>query len=129
MIEVVAALIREKDKLLICQRPAHKTRALLWEFPGGKIEPGESREQALFRECREELAIGISIGELLLELVHEYPDIRIHLSLFDAVVSEGRPQKLEHAKIKWISPAEISNYRFCPADEEMLEKIKSLLGW
>lgn len=123
MIEVVAALIWDKDKFLICQRPAHKARALLWEFVGGKVEPGEYKEQALIRECREELAVTLSVGDVFMDVVHTYPDITIHLTLFNAVIAEGTPQKLEHNDIRWISPAEIPQYDFCPADTEILTKI------
>lgn len=123
MIEVVAALICEGDKFMICQRPAHKARGLLWEFVGGKVEPGETKEQALIRECREELAVTLSVGDVFMDVVHEYPDITVHLTLFNATIAEGVPQKLEHNDIRWIAPSEISNYTFCPADEEILKKI------
>jgi len=123
MVEVVAALIWADNKFLICQRPAHKARALLWEFVGGKVEPGETKEQALIRECQEELAVTVSVGDVFMEVTHEYPDITVHLTLFNAVIGEGTPQKLEHNDIQWITPAEISRYDFCPADEEILQRI------
>ncbi len=122
-IEVVAALIWDDKKFMICQRPAHKARALLWEFVGGKVEPGETKEQALIRECQEELAITLSIGDVFMDVVHEYPDITVHLTLFNANIAKGIPQMLEHNDIKWISPSEIPNYDFCPADEEILVAI------
>lgn len=123
MTEVVAALIWDKDKFMICQRPAHKARGLLWEFVGGKLEPGETKEQALIRECQEELAVTLSIGDVFMDVVHEYPDLTVHLTLFNAAILEGIPQKLEHNDIKWITLSEISNYEFCPADVEILKKI------
>ena len=123
--EVVAALIWEQDKFMICQRPTNKVRSLLWEFVGGKVEPGESREQALIRECQEELAITLEVGSVFMEVAHEYPDITVKLTLFNATIAEGTPQKLEHNDIQWITPAEIPNYEFCPADEEILKKIKT----
>ena len=123
--EVVAALIWDGDKFMICQRPAHKARALLWEFVGGKVEPGETKEQALIRECQEELAITLSVGEVFMDVVHEYPDITIHLTLFNATIAEGTPQKVEHNDIKWITSQEIPNYDFCPADEDILKAIIS----
>ena len=123
MTEVVAALIWNKDKFMICQRPAHKARGLLWEFVGGKVEPGETKEQALIRECQEELAVTLSVGDVFMDVVHEYPDLTVHLTLFNATILEGIPQKLEHKDIKWIAPSEISNYEFCPADVEILKKI------
>jgi 8-oxo-dGTP diphosphatase len=121
--EVVAALIWNDDKFLICQRPAHKARALLWEFVGGKVERGETKEQALIRECQEELAVTLSVGDVFMDVLHEYPDITVHLTLFNAIIAKGVPQKLEHNDIKWITQAEIPNYDFCPADEEILKKI------
>ena len=124
MIEVVAALIWDNDKFMICQRPAHKARGLLWEFVGGKVEPGETKEQALIRECQEELAVTLSVSNVFMDVVHEYPDLTVHLTLFNATIAEGEPQKLEHNDIKWITPSEIPNYEFCPADVEILEKIK-----
>ena len=123
MVEVVAALIRQGEKFMICQRPAHKARGLLWEFVGGKVEPGETKEQALVRECREELAVILSVGDVFMDVTHEYPDVTVHLTLFNATIADGAPQKLEHNDIKWITPSEISNYDFCPADEEILVKI------
>ena len=121
--EVVAALIWNGDKFMICQRPAHKARGLLWEFVGGKVEPGETKEQALIRECQEELAVTLSVGGVFMDVLHEYPDLTVHLTLFNATIAEGKPQKLEHNDIQRITPSEIQNYEFCPADEEILAKI------
>ena len=123
MVEVVAALVWNGDRFMICQRPANKARALLWEFVGGKVEPGETHEQALIRECQEELAITLSVGDLFMEVIHEYPETTVRLSLFNATITEGVPQKLEHNDIQWISVSEIPNYQFCPADVEILEKL------
>lgn len=125
MVEVVAALIWNNNKFMICQRPAHKARALLWEFVGGKVESGEAKEQALIRECQEELAVTLSVDDVFMDVVHEYPDITVHLTLFNATIAEGFPQKLEHNDIKWILPSEIPQYNFCPADREILKKIMS----
>ena len=108
---------------MICQRPAHKARGLLWEFVGGKVESGETKEKALIRECQEELAVALSVGDVFMDVVHEYPDLMVHLTLINAVIDEGVPQKLEHNDIKWITPSEIPNYAFCPADEEILKNI------
>ena len=124
--EVVAALIWDNDKFMICQRPAHKARGLLWEFVGGKVEAGETKEAALIRECQEELAVTLSVGDVFMEVVHEYPDITVRLTLFNAVIAQGVPQKLEHNDIRWITPAEIPQYDFCPADVEILDKIMEL---
>ena len=123
VVEVVAALIWAENKFLICQRPANKARGLLWEFVGGKVEQGETKEQALIRECQEELAITVEPHDIFTEVTHEYPDITVHLTLFNCTISKGQPQLLEHNDMKWITSAEIPNYEFCPADEEILKKI------
>lgn len=123
--EVVAALIWSKNKFMICQRPAHKSRGLLWEFVGGKVELGETKQQALIRECQEELAITLSVGEVFMDVTHQYPDLTIHLTLFNASIQGGIPQKLEHNDIRWITVDEIDQYAFCPADEEILGRLKA----
>ena len=92
MTEVVAALIWDQDKFMICQRPAHKARGLLWEFVGGKVEPGETKEQALIRECQEELAVTLNVGEVFMDVIHEYPDLTVHLTLFHATIREAHPE-------------------------------------
>lgn len=121
--QVVAALIWDGSRFMICQRPAHKARGLLWEFVGGKVEPGETKEAALVRECREELAVELQVGDIFMEVDHVYPDITIRLSLFHATIAAGEPQRIEHNDIRWILPSEIPEYDFCPADEEILKKI------
>ena len=123
IINVVAALVWDGDKFMICQRPAHKARGLLWEFVGGKVEKGESKVDALVRECKEELDIIVEPHDVYMELVHEYPDITVRLTLYNAVIKEGVPKLLEHNDIKWITPDEIPQFDFCPADEEILRKI------
>ena len=122
---VVAALIWDENKFLICQRPLNKTRALQWEFVGGKTEEGEAKEAALIRECKEELDITVSVGDVFYEVDHEYPDIFIHLTLFNCTIAQGEIKMLEHNDIKWITPGEIPLYEFCPADKDILEKIMS----
>lgn len=126
MTNVVAALIWKGDKFMICQRPSHKARGLMWEFVGGKVEEGESFENALIRECREELAIEIKPLDVFTEVKHVYPDITISLTLFNAVITSGEPVLLEHEDLRWIKPLEIDEYQFCPADKEILEKIKCI---
>lgn len=124
MTEVVAALIWKDDKFLICQRPANKARALLWEFVGGKVEKGETRPQALIRECKEELEITIDVGEELMQVTHEYPDITVNLTLFAAVIVQGEPTLLEHNDMCWITTCELPEYCFCPADETIVKMIE-----
>ena len=113
---------------MICQRPEHKARGLLWELVGGKVEPGETKEQALIRECREELDILLSVGNVFMDVVHEYPDLTVHLTLFNATIAEGEPRMIEHNDIKWITPNEIPNYEFCPADKTILIELQNYYG-
>ena len=126
MTEVVAALLWDGPRFMICRRPPHKARGLLWEFVGGKVEPGETGPQALIRECREELAVTVEPRDIFMQVVHEYPDITIRLTLFNARITEGTPQLLEHCDLRWITPAEIPQYDFCPADEDILRQIKAI---
>ena len=128
MTDVVAALIWDQGKFMICQRPAHKARGLLWEFVGGKTEPGETMEEALIRECREELDISVSVGDIFTQVVHAYPDILIRLTLFNCTVAQGTPKLLEHNDLKWIVPEEIPNFDFCPADKDILALIHQRAG-
>ena len=126
MVDVVAALIWEGDRFLACQRPAHKARGLLWEFVGGKVEPGETPEDALIRECREELDVTVAPRDIFMEVIHEYPDLTVRLILFNAVIAEGTPKLLEHNDLRWITLNEIDSLDFCPADEEILKKLKEV---
>ena len=128
MVEVVAALIWDGDRFLICRRPAHKARGLLWEFVGGKVEPGETKQAALVRECREELAVELAVGEIFMDVVHAYPDLTVHLTLFHASIAAGTPRLLEHCDLRWITPEEIPEYEFCPADTVILERIRKDAG-
>ena len=128
MTDVVAALIWDQDRFLACQRPRHKARALLWEFVGGKVEPYESREEALIRECQEELGVTVQPKDIFMEVVHPYPDLTVHLILYNAVITSGDIQLFEHNDAKWIIPDEIDQYAFCPADQDILDRIKVLYG-
>lgn len=116
VVEVVAALIRDGDKLLICQRPVHKDQGGLWEFPGGKVERGETQSEALVRECQEELGIEVEVLGLFQEVLHQYPEKKIHLSLYTCKLGKNEPVLLEHQDLVWITPTELSNFEFCPAD-------------
>ena len=113
---------------MICQRPAHKARGLLWEFVGGKLEPGETGEQALARECREELDVTVSVEGVFMEVIHQYPDMTVRLTVYCAAIAQGEPKKLEHNDIRWILPSEIPQYAFCPADETILKRIAEQYG-
>ena len=123
-IAVVAALIWDKDRFLACQRPESKARGGLWEFVGGKVEPGESKPQALIRECREELGMTVSVGEPFLELTHSYPDLTIQLTVVHASIAEGTPRLLEHQAMRWVTAKEAETMPFCPADQEIIERLK-----
>lgn len=124
--QVVAALIRNsEDKILICQRPAAKARGLLWEFVGGKVEPGETGPQALVRECQEELAIELAVGPVYMEVTHTYPDLTIHLTLYEAHIVCGIPQMLEHNDLQWVTPSQLDTYEFCPADQVILHRLQA----
>ena len=123
MIEVVAALVKRDGRFMICQRPENKSRALLWEFPGGKVEAGETKEAALARECREELDIELSVGKMFADSTFVYPDISVHLTLFEAEIVRGEPKLLEHKDIRWITPEETHLFEFSPADVPFVEKL------
>lgn len=126
MVQVVAALIWDQNRFLACQRPAHKARGLLWEFVGGKVEAGETKEQALIRECQEELGVTVDVGDIFMQLIHQYPDLTVELTLFHARIALGIPKMLEHHDIRWITVDEIDQYDFCPADTEILDNLKKV---
>ena len=123
-VDVVAALLWDEKKFLICQRPENKARGLLWEFVGGKVESGETLQQALVRECREELDVQVSVGRQFMQVIHEYPDMLIRLTLFHCTIPEGFPKALEHNALAWIHPSQTDLYQFCPADTDILKEIK-----
>jgi len=125
MVEVVAALIRSGNKVLICQRSEKQSRALKWEFPGGKIEKGETPREALVRECSEELGISVSVGELVSQNTCVYPDISIRLSLYETQIERGIPLAIEHAECRFVEPAEFSSYAFCEADAPFLSVVRN----
>lgn len=124
-VTVVAALVREGNKFLIGQRPEGKARAGMWEFIGGKTEPDETNEEALIRECREEIGVTVEVGTLFMDVLHDYPDLFVHLFVYNAKITEGEPQRLEHQDFRWITPGEIDDVVFCPADVDVLAKIKA----
>ena len=109
---------------MICRRPEGKARAGLWEFVGGKAEAGETLAEALIRECREEIGVTVRVGAPYMEVTHDYPDILVHLTLFEAEIAEGVPTPMEHNAIAWIKPNEIDHYSFVPADMPILEKLR-----
>lgn len=127
-IEVVAALIRRGNRFLVCQRPAHKARGLLWEFVGGKVELGETGEQALIREIQEELGVSLTVHEPVMDVTHDYPDLTVHLTLYSSEIAQGEPQKIEHHDIRWITAQEIGDIEFCPADQVFLDTVRNVMG-
>ena len=127
MTHVVGALIWQGDRFMICRRPPHKKRGLLWEFVGGKVESGETEQQALVRECIEELGVTVKVGERFIEVDHQYPDIHILLSIYHAEIAEGMPVLKEHVDLKWIPISEIDRYTFCPADGPVLDALKKII--
>lgn len=124
ILEVVAALIWQDGKFFACQRPEHKARGGLWEFVGGKVEPGETKEAALIRECREELGVNIRVQDVFMDVLHEYPDITVHLTLFNARFTGEEPKMLEHQAFLWVTPEDADETVFCPADKEILDEIR-----
>ena len=124
MIEVVAALIRDENRVLLCRRPEGKAQGSKWEFPGGKIEPGETGEEALWRECREELDVTLAVGLALADVVQEYPEKSIHLTLYEARIASGAPRRLEHSEIRWVSPEQLYEYDLCPADAQLIDRLR-----
>lgn len=127
MLEVVAAMIRLGGKALLCRRPEGKNQGGKWEFPGGKIEPGETGEQALARECREELDVELRVGAALADVAQAYPGRTVHLTLYAAQILRGEPRRLEHSEIRWVPIPELAAYDLCPADARLLEQLRGLL--
>ena len=123
IIEVVGAIIKDGDRYLVGQRPAHKSQGGLWEFMGGKIEPGETPEQALARECREELDLAIENEHVVDSVIHKYPEKTIRLTLISCSPKTGSiPKALEHQQIKWVTRAEMDELDFASADRELIRK-------
>ena len=123
MLEVVAAMIRDGGRVLLCRRSEDKNQAGKWEFPGGKIEPGESGEAALARECREELDVALEIGSALADVVQEYPGRRVHLTLYEARISHGAPRRLEHSDMRWVDMERLAEYDLCQADARLVQML------
>ena len=124
MIEVVAALIRDENRVLLCRRPDGKAQGGKWEFPGGKIEPGETGEAALERECREELDVTLAVGSALADVNQDYPERSVHLTLFEAQIASGTPRRLEHSEIRWVLPEQIEEFDLCPADARLMDQLR-----
>jgi len=123
-VPVVAAFLREASgRILLARRPPGKARAGLWEFPGGKVRPGESPAEALRRELREELGLEARIGRELARLVHAYPDLTIEIILLEAF-TQDHPQALEGQEWGWFRPEEIEKLPLAPADRRLWQLLK-----
>ena len=121
---VVAAAIIKDNKVFSAQRGNKGKTAFKWEFPGGKIEPGESPEQALARELREELSINVEVHELITAIVDEYEDVILHIDTYRCSLISGTPTLSEHINMAWSDKNELDKLGFSPADKPTLEKIK-----
>jgi mutator protein MutT len=128
IIDVAAGLLFKSGKLLITQRPAQTHLGGLWEFPGGKREPGETFEQCLERELREELGIEPFVGELVESLTHAYPTKTVRLNFYRCELKSGEPQALGCAGLTWVGPEELRDYEFPPADERLLDRLRQDRG-
>lgn len=124
-IEVTAAIIRQEGAILIAQRPDGSHLGGLWEFPGGKREAGESLEACLERECAEELGVTVSVGELVRVIEHAYPERRVALHFFECRLLDGEPRALGCKAVRWVTPGELSGFRFPPADATLIEDLAS----
>ena len=125
MAEVAAGVIWQNGKILICRRGAGGSCAFLWEFPGGKREPGETPRECLVRECREELEVEVLAGDVLAETVYRYPDITVSLTFFEAKITGGEPNPRVHTEIRWVPPEQLTRYAFCPADADIVGRLAS----
>ena len=122
---VTAAIIRNSaNKILICQRTDNSSMGGFWEFPGGKLEPDETLEECVIRECREELSVNISVKDVFAQTRYQYPDKLINFTFFNAVITDGDIHMNVHKNIKWVDISDIKKYNFCPADIEILDMIK-----
>ena len=125
-IDVVAAIIRKDGRILITRRRPNAHLAGLWEFPGGKVEAGESLRAALEREIREEIGLEIRILDEFFTVDHDYPTKSVRLHFFNCVPLYGVAQPLDVAELQWVNPQDLTNYAFPPADTELLTKLRSV---
>lgn len=123
VIHVAAAIIYQSNKVLICQRAEGGSCPLLWEFPGGKLEPDETIEDCVARECKEELDIEIRPLTIYQQMSYQYPEREIYFTFFVAEIVSGEIKKNVHREIRWVAPSELEQYEFCPADVEIARKL------
>jgi 8-oxo-dGTP diphosphatase len=122
----VAIITNDQDRMLIAKRKSGKVMAGCWEFPGGKIEPGETPEESLKRELEEEMNVTISVGDYIAEITYDYEWGPVRLIAYEASIKEGEIQLLDHDAIAWVSPGEMQHYGMTPADEPL---INDLIVW
>ncbi|MCU0818107.1 MAG: 8-oxo-dGTP diphosphatase MutT [Beijerinckiaceae bacterium] len=129
LLVAAVALVDADGRVLIAQRPEGKQLAGLWEFPGGKVEPGERPEETLIRELAEELAISVKEPCLapLTFASHRYPDFHLLMPLFICRRWEGTPQAVEHQALRWVEPTRLREYPMPPADEPLIPMLRDLL--
>lgn len=123
MKKIAATILKRKGRILICRRGPGGNCAGLWEFPGGKIEPGETGEDCAIRECKEELEVEIRLLGLREELVYEYPDGAYGFLFYDGTIARGEPVKRVHQEIRWVLPGELAAFSFCPADIPLVNRL------
>lgn len=128
-IDVAAALIFHEGKLLISQRRPDDHLPNLWEFPGGKVEPGETFESCLAREIREELGVEIAVGRLVEDLIHAYPEKTVRLRFYQCRMVSGSPEAIHVQAIRWISREELTQIDFPEADAQLIERLSSGEAW
>lgn len=126
-VEVVAAIIVKDDEILATQR-GYGSRKGWWEFPGGKVEPGESREDALVRELREEMDASIVIDRFLTTVEYDYPDFHLTMHCYLCALSDGRYTLREHFAARWLAPDDFDAVRWLPADVEVLQALRELFA-
>jgi 8-oxo-dGTP diphosphatase len=125
MIDVTAAIWVENGKVLIARRRTGVSQAGLWEFPGGKVRPGETPQQCLQREIQEELGVTIAVGNFFAESIYAYEAETIRLLAYRVSVKSGAIALNDHAELAWVAMADLSGYRFCPADVPLVKKLQS----
>ena len=120
---MVAALVREQGRILMSRRRPDQAMPNLWEFPGGKVEPGEHPEAALVRELREELGCGIAVDGIHEVVFHAYPDFDLYMLVYASRIVEGRPRAVDVAQIEWVSPSSLPAMDLLPADYPLARKL------
>jgi len=126
-IHVTAAVLVREGRVLAARRPEGASRGGLWELPGGKVEPGESRAACLCRELREELGIEVQVGQPLCSVTHDYPDLRVHLHAFRCTWARGTLRPTAHDALRWLGPDELWDVSWSEADRPIVERLSAEL--